>query len=71
MSVPPGDEKPSRSSSCQPDETSESRQKVEAMANKAEAIRKACDSRDIEALVSYATTEGGLLEDGLRQKACM
>lgn len=37
---------------------------------KAEAIRRACDSRDIEALVSHATTEGGLLEDELRQRAC-
>lgn len=41
-----------------------------ARAEKSEAIRQACDSRDIEALVSYATTEGGLLEDELRRRAC-
>lgn len=70
ISVSSADEKLSRSSSGQPEDTFGSRQKAEARANKAEAIREACDSRDIKALVSHATTEGGLLEDGLRQRAC-
>lgn len=38
---------------------------------KAEAIRRACDFRDIDALVSHATSEGGLLKDELRRLACM
>ena len=38
---------------------------------KAEAIRRACDLRDIDALVSHATSEGGLLQDELRRLACM
>lgn len=41
-----------------------------ARKEKSEAIRRACDARDIEALVSHATTKGGLLEDELRQRAC-
>lgn len=56
------------------DESSEgslkSKQTNKARAEKPEAIRQACDSRDIEALVSYATTEGGLLEDEVRRRAC-
>lgn len=39
-------------------------------AEKKELIRRACDMRDLDALVSYATSEGGLLEDELRQRAC-
>lgn len=38
---------------------------------KAEAIRRACDLRDLNALVSYAASEGGLLQDELRRLACM
>lgn len=34
------------------------------------AIRRACDLRDLDALVSHATSEGGLLDDELRQMAC-
>ncbi|KAJ5084681.1 hypothetical protein NUU61_009260 [Penicillium alfredii] len=45
------------------------RQISEARAEKAEAIRHACDSHDLKALISHATTEGGLLEDELRQIA--
>lgn len=41
-----------------------------ARAEKAEAIRKACNSYDTEALVSHATSEGGFLEDELRRRAC-
>lgn len=38
---------------------------------KVEAIRRACDLRDIDALISHATSEGGLLKDELRRLACM
>jgi hypothetical protein len=38
---------------------------------KAEEIRTACELRDIDALVSHATSEGGFLRDELRQLACM
>ncbi|CAL5872735.1 uncharacterized protein PFLUO_LOCUS7002 [Penicillium psychrofluorescens] len=38
-------------------------------AEKAEAIRRACTSRDLDALVEHATSEGGLLDDELRQIA--
>jgi hypothetical protein len=41
-----------------------------ARAQKARAIRKACAVRDVEALAVHATSEGGLLEDDLRQIAC-
>ncbi|KAJ5278898.1 hypothetical protein N7478_004270 [Penicillium angulare] len=37
--------------------------------DKANAIRQACSDRDIEALASHATGEGGLLEDELRRIA--
>ncbi|KXG53641.1 uncharacterized protein PGRI_006910 [Penicillium griseofulvum] len=40
-----------------------------ARAQKARAIRKACAVRDVEALAVHATSEGGLLEDDLRQIA--
>ncbi|KAL6231620.1 hypothetical protein BDW75DRAFT_219727 [Aspergillus navahoensis] len=40
-----------------------------ARIHKDEAIRTACDLRDIDALVSHATTEGGFLRDELRQLA--
>ncbi|KAJ5713842.1 uncharacterized protein N7483_011023 [Penicillium malachiteum] len=43
--------------------------KRSAWAEKAEAIRKACDSQDVEALAFHAISKGGLLEDGLRQIA--
>lgn len=37
---------------------------------KAEAVRRACDLRDFDALVSYAISEGGFLRDDIRQLAC-
>jgi len=43
---------------------------TKARAKKASAIRKACAAHDVEALVMHATSEGGLLEDELRQVAC-
>lgn len=39
------------------------------VAEKADHIRRACEARDLEALVSYATSEGGLLNDELRRLA--
>ncbi|EAW08327.1 TBC domain-containing protein [Aspergillus clavatus NRRL 1] len=36
---------------------------------KEEAIRRACDLRDFDGLVSYATSEGGFLNDDLRRLA--
>jgi hypothetical protein len=45
-------------------------QHAKSRAEKSAAIRRACDAGDVEALVSYATSEGGLLEDELRQRAC-
>lgn len=39
-------------------------------AEKADAIHRACDLRDLDALVLYATSEGGFLRDDLRQQAC-
>ncbi|KAI9375702.1 rab-GTPase-TBC domain-containing protein [Aspergillus egyptiacus] len=36
---------------------------------KADAIRRACDLRDLDALVAYATSEGGFLQDELRRLA--
>jgi hypothetical protein len=38
---------------------------------KTNAIRLACDTRDIDALITLATSEGGFLQDDLRQLACM
>ena len=40
------------------------------LAEKADAIRKACDLQDLDALVSYAASKGGFLQDDLRQLAC-
>lgn len=37
---------------------------------KKEKIKEACNSGDREALVQFALSEGGLLEDSLRQSAC-
>ncbi|KAL2826811.1 rab-GTPase-TBC domain-containing protein [Aspergillus cavernicola] len=39
------------------------------VAKTADAIRRACDLRDLDALVSYATSEGGFLQDELRRLA--
>lgn len=47
-----------------------SQERASAKAEKAEAIRQACNSHDLEALASLATSEGGLMEDELRQVAC-
>ncbi|KAJ5231708.1 uncharacterized protein N7469_006296 [Penicillium citrinum] len=51
------------------EESLDTQQSKKARAEKADAIRQACDCHDVEALVSFATSEGGLLEDELRQKA--
>lgn len=40
------------------------------LAEKADAIRRACDLGDLDALVSHAKSEGGFLRDDLRQLAC-
>ncbi|KAF4159953.1 hypothetical protein CNMCM6069_000459 [Aspergillus lentulus] len=40
-----------------------------ARSKKEEAIRNACDLRDLDALVSYAISHGGLLNDDLRRSA--
>lgn len=46
-------------------------EELEARATeKANAIRQACDLRDFDALVSYATSEGGFLNDDIRRVAC-
>ncbi|BCR84174.1 TBC domain-containing protein [Aspergillus chevalieri] len=39
------------------------------LAEKADAIRRACDLGDLDALVSYARSDGGFLRDDLRQLA--
>jgi hypothetical protein len=38
---------------------------------KVEQIRRACCDRDCAALVTFAKTEGGLLDDDVRREACM
>ena len=38
---------------------------------KQEQIRIACQANDLDALVELATSEGGLLNDSLRQNACV
>ncbi|CAI7610969.1 unnamed protein product [Penicillium pancosmium] len=63
------DEKLSVASSKDSQELLKIQQLEKARAEKAQAIRQACDTHDVEALVSYATSEGGLIEDELRQKA--
>ena len=40
------------------------------VAEKESAIRQACDLRDFDALVAYATSEGGFLNDDVRRLAC-
>ncbi|KAE8353135.1 rab-GTPase-TBC domain-containing protein [Aspergillus coremiiformis] len=39
------------------------------LAEKEDAIRRACEMRDLDALVSYATLEGGFLRDDIRRLA--
>ncbi|KAJ5526793.1 hypothetical protein N7513_010952 [Penicillium frequentans] len=62
-------EKLSDSSSETSEQLLETQLKEKARSEKAEAIRQACRSRDTEALISHAVSEGGLLEDELRQEA--
>ncbi|KAJ5746530.1 hypothetical protein N7520_011712 [Penicillium odoratum] len=62
-------EKLSDSSGETSEQLLEVKMKEEARSKKAEAIRQACRSRDMEAIISYAVSEGGLLEDELRQEA--
>lgn len=64
------DEKLSSSSMQASQESLRTQEIVKARAEKAEAVRQACDADDVEALVSYATSEGGLIEDELRQRVC-
>ncbi|GMG11628.1 unnamed protein product [Aspergillus oryzae] len=40
------------------------------IAEKEDKIRRACEMRDLDALVSYATSEGGFLRDDIRRQAC-
>lgn len=44
---------------------------AQAQLEKSTAIIRACDEQDVKALVSHATSKGGLLNDDLRQRACM
>lgn len=77
---PPGDEQNephlTGEPKMEPCETKEStlsmkeKEMLRARAKKASDIRKACASHDVEELVRHATSEGGLLEDELRQIAC-
>jgi hypothetical protein len=46
-------------------------EKLSAVELKRQGIQRACQEHDVEALVEYATTTGGLLDDDLRQAACM
>lgn len=39
--------------------------------DKSGQILAACSARDLDALVELATSEGGLLNDSLRQNACV
>ncbi|KAJ5157167.1 uncharacterized protein N7482_008267 [Penicillium canariense] len=63
------DEKQSSISREPSEESVGAQQRANVRAEKAAAIRRACDARDVEALVLYATSEGGLLDDELRQIA--
>ena len=56
--------------SSQQPSTPEEEQIPSHILEKAEGIRRACDLRDFDALVSYATSEGGFLWDDLRRVAC-
>jgi hypothetical protein len=49
----------------------EAKEKSRALDEKREAIEKACRQNDVKALVGYATSPGGLVDDKLRQAACM
>lgn len=40
------------------------------LVEKEESIHRACDLRDLDALIAQATSEGGFLRDDIRQKAC-
>lgn len=64
------EEKASSLSRVPSEESLETQQQGKARAEKVAAISRACDTNDVEALVSYATSEGGLLDDELRQRAC-
>ena len=68
--IVPKNEKLSRSPSDRSEKSLRTQQAEKARKEKIEAIRRACTSRDLEALISHAINEGGLLEDELRQVAC-
>ncbi|KAF9885803.1 hypothetical protein FE257_012385 [Aspergillus nanangensis] len=55
--------------SLEDSQTSQDEHAALLRAEKETAIRRACDLRDFDALVSYATSEGGLLRDDIRQLA--
>lgn len=46
-------------------------EKSSAVDLKRQGIQRACQEHDVKALVEYTTTTGGLLDDDLRQVACM
>lgn len=50
--------------------TSERDETPRHLAEKAEAVRGACDVRDFDALVTHAISEGGFVRDDVRQLAC-
>ena len=39
--------------------------------HKYERIQQACNGKDVDKLRGFAASEGGLLDDELRRKACM
>lgn len=63
-------EKLSGSTSGSSQESLNSQLKKKVRSEKADAIRHACKSRDLEALAAHGISEGGFLEDELRQMAC-
>ncbi|KAJ5364043.1 uncharacterized protein N7496_009756 [Penicillium cataractarum] len=62
-------EKESAMSRKPSEESLGTQQRAKARAEKAAAIQHACDTGNVEALIAYATSEGGLLDDELRQRA--
>ncbi|THC99402.1 hypothetical protein EYZ11_001126 [Aspergillus tanneri] len=64
-----GNQLESTDNTSQPSTTSDSEQIVDHNIEKEAAIRRACDLRDIDALVAYATSEGGFLRDNVRRLA--
>lgn len=63
-------EKASHSTPLEQSVYADAKETTDAYDIKRRAIEIACQSRDVKALVEYATTTGGLLTDTLRQAAC-